>query len=61
MDDLKHSILGIVAAKAAQDARNLSAELMAGQSDEAEAIQAGLEFERWLASSCRQCLREPLP
>jgi hypothetical protein len=61
MDDLKQSMLRIVGAKAHEDARRLSEQLMADQSREAEAIQAGLEFERWLASSCRQCLRRPPP
>jgi hypothetical protein len=59
MDDLKHSMLRMIGTKAYEDACRLSEQLMADQSREAEAIQAGLDFERWLASSCRQCLRTP--
>ena len=57
MTDIKEDMLRIVEAKANEDARRLSRELIGAQPGEAEEIRAGLEFEQWLANGCRQCLR----
>ena len=54
MTDIKKNMLLVVEAQANEDACRLSTELMAAEPGEAEAIRAGLEFEQWLAASCRQ-------
>jgi hypothetical protein len=59
MGDTKESMLRIVEERASEEARRLSAELIDGQPGDAEGIRAGIEFERWLASSCRYCRGEP--
>ena len=57
MMNIKKNMLLMVEAQANEDARRLSTELIAAEPGEAEAIRAGLEFEQWLAASCRQRMR----
>lgn len=53
MKMLKERMLGAIEARARRRAGALSRELAGAESAEKEAIRAGLEFERWLADSCR--------
>ena len=60
MNDLKQEMLRMIERSAYEGAWGLSTELMSSEPDDVEAVQAGLQFERWLAAACRQCLAEPL-
>lgn len=55
MTQTKDRILRRVQEKAAEEAEDLARELARAASEEKEAILAGLEFEQWLAESCREC------
>lgn len=55
MDPKKKLLLKLVEARARRAISNLAAELSRPSADQKEAIQAGLDFERWLADSCRAC------
>ena len=57
MNELKRQILRIIGQKAADRAAALSREYVHAKSEEREAIQAGIEFERWLSQVSRWCLR----
>lgn len=48
--------LAIVAARARYRLEELAAELPYTGPEDREAIQAGIQFERWLLESCRQLL-----
>ena len=56
MDAEKNILLEAIKAKAEADARYLAGEFARSASEEREAILARLEFEKWLAESCRLCL-----
>ena len=51
----KDLILQIVEVKARQKLAQLACEIVRAESHDREMILAGLEFERWLADSCRDC------
>jgi hypothetical protein len=54
---MKRRILRLIQARAEAEAADLAAEFVRATGEEREAILAGLEFERWLAESCRECLQ----
>ena len=56
MGELKDRIIRLIEQNAAGKVSNLSEEYVRAKSGEKEAIQAGIEFERWVAESCRECL-----
>ena len=53
----KEHMLRIVEARALQEAQYLAGEFVRAASEDREAILAALEFEKWLACSCR-CARD---
>ena len=54
---VKRQILRLIQARAEAEAADLAAEFVRATGEEREAILAGLEFERWLAETCRECLQ----
>ena len=58
MNSLQKHILHLIVARAAQRAGKLSKEYLKAKPHEKEAIQAGIEFEKWFINSCRHCLPE---
>ena len=56
MGELKDRIIRLIEQNAAKKASDLSGEYVQAKPEEKEAIQAGIEFERWLSESCRECL-----
>ncbi|MBL7184984.1 MAG: hypothetical protein ISS70_01550 [Phycisphaerae bacterium] len=56
MGELKDRIIRLIEQNAARKASDLSGEYVQAKSEEKEAIQAGIDTERWLAESCRECL-----
>ena len=56
MNKLKKQILQLIQQKARRKVAALASEYVRAKPEEKEAIQAGIEFERWLADSCRECL-----
>lgn len=56
MGELKDRIIRLIEQNAAKKVSDLSGEYVRAESEEKEAIQAGIEIERWLAESCRECL-----
>jgi hypothetical protein len=59
MTHLKDRMVQLVAQNAAARVAALAGELVHAASEEKEAIRAGLDFERWLAETCEQCLDRP--
>jgi hypothetical protein len=57
----KDDLLREIEARALREAEYLAGEFARAASGERGAILAGLEFERWLALSCRQARRMPSP
>jgi hypothetical protein len=53
MNDAKDHMLRAIESGARREAECLAGELAYAASVEKEAILAALEFERWLATSCR--------
>ena len=60
MQDDKDHLLRAIEAKAWREVERLAGEFARNPAADREAILAGLEFERWLAVSCREA-RQPLP
>ena len=56
MTKLKDQILRIIQKNADRKVALLANEYVKASPDEKEAIQAGIQIERWLSESCRQCL-----
>jgi len=56
MGELKDRIIRLIEQNAAKKVSDLSGEYVRAKSEEKEAIQAGIEIERWVAESCRECL-----
>jgi hypothetical protein len=56
MGELKNRIIRLIEQNAAKKVSDLSGEYVPSNPEEKEAIQAGIEIERYLAESCRQCL-----
>ena len=61
MSKKKDQNLDIIRIKAEQEAAQLAGEFARSASEEREAIMAGLEFEKWLAQSCGECLDDSYP
>lgn len=59
MIELKDQMVRAVANSAATKASTLSGEFVHAPPEEKEAILAGIDFERWLAETCQECLEEP--
>ena len=57
MTKLEDQLLGLVRESAARRAAGLAGEYVRARPEEKEAILAGLDFERWLERTCRQCLK----
>ena len=57
MNVLKRQLLRIIDQKAIARAAALSREYINAAPGEKEAIQAGIEFERWLTQISQECLR----
>lgn len=56
MTGLKDQMLRVVAHNANQKAAELAGKFVHVPSEEKEAIAAGIDFERWLAETCQECL-----
>ena len=54
MDAVKDQILRNIEAEARREAAHLAGEFARAASAEKEQLLAALEFERWLADSCRE-------
>jgi len=58
MSKLKDQILQLIQHNAAEKVAVLAGQYVRVKPQEREAIQAGIEIERWLSETARQCLRE---
>ena len=58
MSKLKDQILRLIENNAAEKVATLAGQYVRAKPQEREAIQAGIEIERWLSETARQCLRE---
>ena len=56
MSKLRDRMLRLIQHNAARKVSNLSVRYVQAKPDEREAIQAGIELERWLVESCEQVL-----
>ena len=56
MQNAKRHILRLIAVRAQEETEYLAGEFARAASAEREEILAALEFERWLAESCRDAL-----
>ena len=56
MTQWKDRIIRCIEQNARQRAAMLASSYLRARPEEREAITAGIEFERWLADSCRECL-----
>jgi hypothetical protein len=56
MTNLEDQILRVIAARAAKNVVTLVGQYCKAEAEEKEAILAGIEFERWLAETCGECL-----
>jgi hypothetical protein len=57
MNDLKDAMLALIGAQAKAEAAALAGELARAAEGDKESVLAALEFEQWLAQSCRECRR----
>ena len=56
MGELKDRIIRLIEQNAAKKVSDLSGEYVPAKPEEKEAIQAGIEIERWVSESCQECL-----
>ena len=56
MGELKDRIIRLIEQEAARKVVALSREYVRAEPSQREAIQAGIEFERWLSENCRESL-----
>ena len=56
MSKLKDQIIQLIEQDANRKVAAFASEYVRAKSEEREAIQAGIRFERWLADSCRESL-----
>ena len=56
MSKLRDQMLKLIQHNTARKVSNLSVRYVQAKPDEREAIQAGIELERWLVESCEQVL-----
>jgi len=59
MNELKNQMLRAIANNAATKVSTLTGEFVHAAPQEKEAILAGIDFERWLAETCEECLSNP--
>jgi hypothetical protein len=58
MTELKDQMIRLIKEKAEKEAAYLAGEFARAASRDRELILAELEFEKWLADSCAECLWE---
>lgn len=56
METLRNRLLIGIENRARRRAAAFASQLVEGNVENREAVQAGIEFERWLAESCRDVL-----
>lgn len=56
MTKLKDRMVRLIQQDAAEKMAGFAAEMIHAAPEEKEQILAGLEFERWLEQTCRECL-----
>jgi len=56
MTQWKDRIIRCIEQNARQRAATLASSYLRARPEEREAIMAGIEYERWLADTCRECL-----
>jgi hypothetical protein len=56
MGELKDRIIRLIEQDAARKVSDLSGQYVRAKPEEKEAIQAGIDIERWVAESCQECL-----
>ena len=56
MRNMKDMLLRVVEVKARRRAAELAHQLIRAPGVDRELVLAGLQFEQWLAESCRDCL-----
>ena len=56
MNKIKNQIIHLIQQKSRRKVAALAGEYVQAKPEEREAIQAGIEIERWLADACEQCL-----
>ena len=56
MTKLKDRMVRLIQQDAAEKMAAYAGEMIRGAPEEKEQILAGLDFERWLEQSCRECL-----
>lgn len=59
MTGLKNQMLRAVAHNALRQMSSLADQYPHAPPEEKEVIQAGIDFERWLAETCEECLSSP--
>ena len=59
MTKLKDQMVLAVARNAADKITELAGEFVHAAPQEKETIAAGIDFERWLAETCQECLNQP--
>jgi len=52
-DDIRDAVLALIALRAEREVRILAGEFARAASEDREGLLAALEFQRWLAESCR--------
>ena len=60
MSKLKDQIIRLIEQNARSKVAVLASEYVRAKPEEKEAIQAGIEIERWLAETCQECLDHSL-
>ncbi|MFH1616396.1 MAG: hypothetical protein ABIG61_15075 [Planctomycetota bacterium] len=56
MSKLKDQIIWLIEKNARSKVATLASEYVRAKPKDKEAIQAGIEIERWLAEACHECL-----
>ena len=56
MSKLKDQIIRLVEQNARSKVAALAGEYIRAKPEDKEAIQAGIDIERWLAEACQECL-----
>jgi hypothetical protein len=59
MSKFKDKIIKLIEQRSFAKVAALADEYILARPEEKEAIQAGIEFERWLAETCQECLDNP--